>query len=244
MLIVNKQAFTKGLTLLLSFCVIFVLILMPLIKGMNTLDYADDLFNKLSKASANYFDQVGKDTAKHHGKQVSFSVKVGKDGMTEEQVKTAAETAVQVFTTLGAQAEANGAEVKLTMDLGAVLGKLSDGSKLVYDNQGDQAKAFFGMEYKKALKSAWETLTPGIKKLQAEKKIEEANAISNVLKRCVETAYNYDGVKPESVMQHLPEMLGLLVFYVIYTMWYGYSIFYLFEGIGMSMKKAKDKKEV
>ena len=36
---------------------------------------------------------------------------------------------------------------------------------------------------------------------------------------------------------------GLLVFYVFYTMWWGYAIFYMFEGFGLTMKKAKVKKE-
>jgi hypothetical protein len=39
-------------------------------------------------------------------------------------------------------------------------------------------------------------------------------------------------------------MTGLLVFYVIYTMWWGFAIFYMFDGIGLTMKKAKVKKEV
>jgi hypothetical protein len=39
-------------------------------------------------------------------------------------------------------------------------------------------------------------------------------------------------------------MTFLLVFYVAYTMWWGFAIFYIFEGIGLSMKKAKVKKEV
>jgi hypothetical protein len=39
-------------------------------------------------------------------------------------------------------------------------------------------------------------------------------------------------------------MTFLLVFYIAYTMWWGFSIFFFFEGIGLSMKKAKVKKEV
>jgi hypothetical protein len=39
-------------------------------------------------------------------------------------------------------------------------------------------------------------------------------------------------------------MIFLLAFYVFYTMWWGYAIFYLFEGFGLTMKKAKVKKEV
>jgi hypothetical protein len=34
------------------------------------------------------------------------------------------------------------------------------------------------------------------------------------------------------------------VFYVVYTLWWGFAIFFIFEGIGLSMTKAKVKKEV
>jgi hypothetical protein len=39
-------------------------------------------------------------------------------------------------------------------------------------------------------------------------------------------------------------MTGLLLFYVMYTMWWGFAIFFLFEGFGLTMKKSKIKKEV
>jgi hypothetical protein len=36
----------------------------------------------------------------------------------------------------------------------------------------------------------------------------------------------------------------MLVFYVAYTMWYGYGIFELFAGMGLGMGKPVSKKEV
>jgi hypothetical protein len=39
-------------------------------------------------------------------------------------------------------------------------------------------------------------------------------------------------------------MTFLLVFYVAYTLWWGFAIFFIFEGIGLTMSKAKVKKEV
>jgi hypothetical protein len=36
---------------------------------------------------------------------------------------------------------------------------------------------------------------------------------------------------------------GFLIFYVVYTLWYGFAIFELFEGIGLTMKKSA-KQEV
>jgi hypothetical protein len=36
----------------------------------------------------------------------------------------------------------------------------------------------------------------------------------------------------------------MLIFYVVYSLWWGYAILFLFEGLGLSMKRAKVKKEV
>ena len=64
------------------------------------------------------------------------------------------------------------------------------------------------------------------------------------MKKAVEPAYNYYGVVAEKVIDKAVIMTGLLVFYVAYTMWWGFAIFYMFDGIGLTMKKAKVKKEV
>ena len=80
--------------------------------------------------------------------------------------------------------------------------------------------------------------------LKKQGKIEDAKIVSDVMKKAVEPAYNYYKVEAQSVVDKAGIMTGLLVFYVIYTMWWGFAIFYLFDGIGLTMKKAKVKKEV
>lgn len=82
------------------------------------------------------------------------------------------------------------------------------------------------------------------KKFKKEKMIPEANLVSAVKKKAVETTYNFYGILPEKVSEKFGIMTGLLVFYVAYTMWYGFAIFFIFEGLGLTMTKAKVKKEV
>jgi hypothetical protein len=65
-----------------------------------------------------------------------------------------------------------------------------------------------------------------------------------VTKKAIEASYNFYGVNPKKVKDEVVLMTFLLVFYVAYTMWWGFAIFFIFEGIGLSMKKAKVKKEV
>jgi capsid portal protein len=82
------------------------------------------------------------------------------------------------------------------------------------------------------------------KELKKEKKIEESNFVGEVTKKAIEPAFNFYQIEPQSVADKAGVMTGLLVFYVAYTMWWGFAIFYLFDGVGLSMKKAKVKKEV
>ncbi len=82
------------------------------------------------------------------------------------------------------------------------------------------------------------------KELKKQGKIGEAKIVSDVMKKAVEPAYNYYKVEAQQVAEKAGLMSGLLVFYVVYTMWWGFAIFYMFDGIGLTMKKAKVKKEV
>jgi capsid portal protein len=63
------------------------------------------------------------------------------------------------------------------------------------------------------------------------------------MKKAIEPAYNFYKIDGQKVVDHAGMLSGLLVFYVAYTMWWGYAIFYLFDGFGLTMKKAKVKKE-
>ncbi|HSO71539.1 MAG TPA: hypothetical protein VLR91_02700, partial [Thermodesulfobacteriota bacterium] len=63
-------------------------------------------------------------------------------------------------------------------------------------------------------------------------------------KKGLEPSYNFYKVESQRVADRFGIMTFLLVFYVFYTLWWGYAIFYLFEGFGLTMKKAKVKKEV
>ena len=67
--------------------------------------------------------------------------------------------------------------------------------------------------------------------------------MSEVIKKGVEVAFNFYGIEPQSVVSKAGILSFALVFYVIYTLWWGVAIFFLFEGFGLQMK-AGAKKEV
>lgn len=88
----------------------------------------------------------------------------------------------------------------------------------------------------------WSQFYKGLENgLKGQKKFKEAALVSEVVKRGVELSYNYYGVSPQHAGDRAGILAFALIFYVVYTMWWGFAIFFLFEGIGLKMTKGKKK---
>ena len=119
----------------------------------------------------------------------------------------------------------------------------------MFKNEGDKIKAKYAeamaTDDEKQMFRQWNNVLPKIdKSLKKEGKIEDAKIVSDVTKKAIEASYNFYKVEPVKVKDKMGLMTFLLVFYVVYTLWWGFAIFFIFEGLGLSMKKAKVKKEV
>ncbi|MBL7180306.1 MAG: hypothetical protein ISS65_08885, partial [Desulfobacterales bacterium] len=58
-----------------------------------------------------------------------------------------------------------------------------------------------------------------------------------------EPAFNFYGVEAASASKRVLGISGVIGFYVIYTVWWGFAIYFLCEGVGLLMTKSKQKKE-
>ena len=151
---------------------------------------------------------------------------------------------VKLLATTGMAAKKANSELQINGNLGALMSKILQDSDDMFKNEGETVAKRYGVEEKKVMES-WHALLKSMDKaLKKQGKISEAKIVSDVMKKAVEPAYNYYGVIPRQVSEKAGIMTALLVFYVIYTMWWGFAIFYMFDGIGLTMKKAKVKKEV
>jgi hypothetical protein len=242
----SKKSLGIGIALAISFMVVLGLIFSPIFgEGKNGLVFADDLFNKLSKGSSYFIPKVTKDNEKFMGRTFTVSIKMDKPEDKPGDAEKRAELASRVYTTAGAKVEIAGAILKIEGDLGKVLESALQDSDAMFKNQGEAIKARYQYDDAKKMFRQWHnTLVKINKEFAKEKKIEEAKIVSDVMKKAVETAYNYYGVEAQKVSEKALLMTALLVFYVIYTMWWGFAIFYIFDGIGLTMSKAKVKKEV
>jgi hypothetical protein len=233
---INKKSIGIGVVLAISFWIVQAMIFTPMFgNGMNGLDYADDLFNKLSKGSSYFIPKLQKGVQGYAGRPFAAEVSLDKP-------ETAA-LAANLFTAAGATAKAEGGKLNVSGDLGAVLAAVLRDADEMYKNDGKAVATRYGVKEKDALRAWWTSFSAVDKYLKKTGKIEEAKMISDVMKKGVETAYNYYGIPAEKVSDKAALMTFLLVFYVVYTMWWGFAIYYIFDGIGLTMTKAKVKKE-
>ncbi len=226
----NKKKIVVGSLLLISFFVVLVLIFMPIYPGVgpekvNALVFSDNFFNSLAKGSSNYMDDMRKLATPFKGQNFDVEMKF-KDA---DQAKKVA----LLYTTAGAQVEEAGAGLRVKGDLGQVMFAAIDDSDAMFHNQGDKLKARYQIDPKAALRSWWVSFKELDHDLTKQKKFKEAKVATEIMKRSIEPGYNFFGISPEPVKNNIGLLTFMLVFYVIYTLWYGYGVFELFEGFGM-----------
>ena len=237
MIVKHAKTFSIGVVLALSFLCVLGVIFSPVFgDGKNGLVYADDMFNKLSKGSSYFIPKIAKSNEKFAGTIITASMKFDKP----EQGAGAA----RFLAAAGAEAKNEGVEVTVNGNLGALMAKVLQDSDDMFKNEGKKVADRYGVDEKEAMTTWWGVLKVMDKELKKQGKIEESKIVSDVMKKAVEPAFNFYKIEAQKVTEKAGTMTGLLVFYVAYTMWWGFAIFFLFDGVGLTMKKAKVKKEV
>nr|WP_321465845.1 hypothetical protein [uncultured Desulfobulbus sp.] len=229
----STQLKARAFVLLASFFAVLVAIFMPLFPGVhggkiNGLDYLDNFFNQLSKGSAYYIDKQLKKVEKYAGQEFSTSMKM--------KSADEAATVAKLFTTNNIPAEVDDVKVKVKGDFGAMLTIMLNDADLMYKNDGKTISSKYGVDERKALISWYNALTAMEKDLTKAEKFEQAQVVKSAMTKAVEPAYNYYKVEAKSVKAEMVLLIASLAFYVIYTMWYGFGLLFLFEGIGIKLE--------
>jgi hypothetical protein len=226
-MIAKKKEFYGGFGMLIGFFVILIIVFSPVFNGQNGLEYLDSLYNSISKGSAYYIPKVKKETDTFTGNSISVTLNM-KD---EAQAK---QTAV-LFMKGGALVNVSGAELKVSGDLGKVLENCLADADHMYVNDGEKIKGKYGYDERQALYNWYTALKSMDKDLKAQKKFKEAKVVTLVIKKAVECSYNYYTIEPQKISDRYGIVIFSLIFYVLYTLWYGFAIMFMFEGWGMQL---------
>jgi len=227
-MIASKKEFYGGFTLLVAFFVVFFIIFSPVFNGQNGMEYMDDLYNSISKGSANYIPKVKEETDTFKGNTVNIALKMADENQ--------AQLTAALFTNAGATAEVSGTQLDVSGDLGNILANCLEDSKSMYNNDGTTVSSKYGYNERQVLYNWHTALKAADKDLKKQKLFKEAKVVALVIKKVVETSYNYYTIEPQKITDRMGIVIFSLVFYVAYTLWYGFAILFMFEGWGLRLE--------
>jgi hypothetical protein len=227
-MIAKKGEFYTGAGMMAVFVVILIVMFMPVFKGHNGLDYLDSLYNSISKGSAYYIPAMQDEAKAYAGSNVKLTLTM--------QDETQARQTSLLFQKGGALVNASGATLSLDGDLGAILAVSLEDADLMYHNKGTAVSDKYGYDERQVLYNWWAAGNAMEKELKRQKQFKAAKIVATINKKAIETAYNYYRIEPQSISDRYGIVIFSLVFYVLYTLWYGFGIMFLFEGWGLRLE--------
>ena len=224
---IKKKELAIGIFLMVTFIAVMVLIFMPITEDGNALDYLDNLYNSISKGSANYIEKVHHLVEEHGSEVVTLNLKMDD--------ATAAEKAEVLFVKAGMTTAVEGSDLMVNGDLEVIFEACLVDADSAYHNRKEDFIDRYGVGARFALHSWWQALKAMEKDLNRQKLFPAAQLAHTVQAKTVECAYNYYGIEAQAIKDRWGTVLFSLVFYVLYTIWYGYAIMYIFEGLGFEL---------
>lgn len=217
---------TRGIVMLVGFFILLAVIFSPVFPGkMNGLDYMDNIFNMISKGSSYFIPKEIKASEKYLGKVFEATVSL-KDQAAVQQV-------VAMVNKDGVTATPEGDKVSIKGDMGVLMQRALVDADMMFNNNGQSIADKYGFSEREALNQWWQMFGTVSKELTKQENFAAAKAFTNIQKKALEPAYNYYGVAIEKWQDNIWLVLASLAFYVVYTLWYGFGLMYLFEGAGL-----------
>lgn len=231
MLIKQKKPFAIGVILLLSFTSIFYFLLKPVFTvdsdKLTGLQFADRVFNELSKGSSDFFQLTTATAQNMANREISVSYRL--DNITDLEVVK------YILAKSGAtEIDFENGRLSFEANLGKLLTNAIGTSKLLYENAVEKvSQSYNNLAPLVIARGWWHLLNPCIKELEKQGKVGEAKAVETIVRRAVEPANNFYGIPAKKVSGNVPMLSAFLLFYIIYTIWYGFAIYEIFVGLGL-----------
>lgn len=228
MIVRNKKTLKKGLLLLGGFFTLLVLMFMPIDRGSTPVHDLDVLYNRISKGSVYYIDQLQQESEQLRGTTLEFR--------RETDTPRQAEQVSALITAAGGRTVVNGNTVIVNSELRTLLQSMLADADTMFHNNGAELRERYNLPEKHVLYEWWQTLKAMEQSLTREERYDEAKFVHSVMTKGVECAYNYYGIEAGKISEEALLVIASLVFYVIYTVWFGYAILFLLQGLGLKIE--------
>jgi hypothetical protein len=222
----QKRLKRRGIILLAGFFALLVVIFSPVFPGgINGLNYMDNQFNMISKGSSYFIPKTMESVEEYKGQQMETAIKLKNEAAVRFAARLLEMDQVTVSIT--------GEKLVVKGDIGVIMDQALKDADLMFNNNGGPIKEKYGLAEKEVLGQWWDMFGAFSKDLTRQEKFDAAKAFTNIQKKALEPAYNYYGVEIKRWQENIMLVLASLAFYVLYTLWYGFGLMYLFEGFGL-----------
>ncbi|OGN99706.1 MAG: hypothetical protein A2Y59_01320 [Chloroflexi bacterium RBG_13_52_14] len=228
-MIADKVKFYTGVGMLVLFMGILAIMFSPVFDGKNGMQYIDDLYNSISKGSAYYIPNVQEESTKYIGTPLVATIKM----KTEEQ---AGQTAL-LYQESGVAVTTSGTKLMIDGDFGKILEASLSDADAMYHDEGEQIATKYGYEGKQVLYNWWQSFKALDTYLKDEGIFDQSKMLEKAQQRAIEPAYNYYGTKAERIKDKAGIVVFSLFFYVVYTVWYGFALMNVLEGLGLKIRQ-------
>lgn len=228
----HKKNFTIGFIMLISFALCYLGMMSPNFgNGRNGLEFADDMFNSLSKGSAYFIEDAQKVADGQLGNNINLKIKASSSAEAEKWGK--------LYSTAGAQVNVKESALTIQGDYGKILGAVVADSDAMYHNDSQTLEQKYGYDGREATYNWYASLKKMDSAFKTNSQFPEEFDLVKVQQKALEPAYNYFGVEIKKVSENKLTLIGLLSFYLLYTVWYGFGLYYLFDGLGIVVNAKK-----
>jgi hypothetical protein len=237
MFVQNKKKFLYGLFGLFAFFMVLSLWFFPIVGHKTGLQRADNLFNQLAKNSADFMPLVSKRVEKFRGVTVDLSINPRWPGADQAVAK------IMMANGMSAGLLGDG-RVRIKGDLACLCIAASTDADLLFKGKEEVLQNKYGLSGKEVIHYWWMAFDDLVRRYIQLNRPAEADFAKFMTTRILEPSYNFAGIESKSISENVGIVAFLLMFYIFYTVWYGFSIMYLFEGLGIGATKVGQKMEV
>ncbi|AET67385.1 hypothetical protein Desor_1746 [Desulfosporosinus orientis DSM 765] len=228
----HKKTFAIGFIMLISFALCYIGMMSPNFgNGRNGLEFADDTFNSLSKGSAYFIGDAQKVADGQLGNIINLKIKAASPAEAEKWAK--------LYSSAGAEVNVKESALTIKGDYGKILGAVVADSDFMYHNDSQSLEQKYGYDGREATYNWYASLKKMDAAFKSNSQFLEEFDLVKVQQKALEPAYNYFGVEIKKVSENKLTLVFLLSFYLLYTVWYGFGLYYLFDGLGIVVNSKK-----
>ncbi|MGQ9455106.1 MAG: sulfite exporter TauE/SafE family protein [Armatimonadota bacterium] len=221
-----------GIAGLAMSAVFLITCILPWSNGVSALTKADNFFNQLSKSSANFLGDAENEARHYEGKLICVRIQPGNPSVTDNLIRILHVNGLEYELLTNGWLEIRG-------DMGRMACAAIADARLAFRNDRQSLECRYSLSDYKPILCWWDIFSAIESELSRHGPAEQARFARLIVTKVLEPAYNFRGIEACSISQKALPAVLLLVTYILFTLLYGFSIFLVFEGLGITTSGAR-----